>query len=313
MRGAPVFLLMGPTASGKTEQVLELATRFPLEVVSVDSSMVYRGLDIGTAKPTPAERARVPHHLIDLLDPSEIYSVGRFVEDANQAIRMIQARGHLPFLVGGSFLYFRAWMAGLSPLPPANPSIRAGIERRGEQMGWPALHAELTRIDPNAAVRIHPHDRQRVGRALEVYEATGQTISHLWKSHRKPSRVPCCRMVLEVTDRAALRDRVERRLSNMLEQGWIEEVQALVNRGDLSERLPALRSVGYPQLWRHLVAGAGWEETRRAIVTETLQLAKRQMTWIRATEADARWPAENADWRRHLDEMVGRWARDNLC
>ena len=308
-----VFMLMGPTASGKTEEVLELAERLPIEVVSVDSSMVYRGLDIGTAKPGRAERERVPHHLIDILDPQEPYSAGRFVEDAGSAIRLIQARGRLPFLVGGSFLYFRAWLAGLSPLPPAHPAIRADIEVRAKRRGWPALHAELARIDPDAAGRIHPNDRQRVGRALEVYEATGQSLTQLWKIHRVKTSTPCHRMVLEVTDRVALRERVERRLSQMLDEGWVEEVRALMRRGDLGVHLPAIRSVGYLPIWRHLEAGTDWEQTRNAIITETLQLAKRQMTWLRSLDADARWPVENPAWRRHLAAMVGRWAQSDLC
>ncbi|EQD44652.1 tRNA isopentenyltransferase, partial [mine drainage metagenome] len=165
-----------------------------------------------------------------------------------------------------SFLYFRAWMAGLSPLPKSDPSVRVDIEMRGEEEGWPALHAELARIDPEAAARIHPHDRQRVGRALEVYAVTGQPITRLWQARRVQSPMPCCRMVLAVTDRIALRNRIERRLSHMLEEGWIEEVQALMRRVDLSERLPAIRSVGYLPLWRHLASGTGWEETRRAVV-----------------------------------------------
>lgn len=313
MQAVPVFLLMGPTASGKTEQVLELAARFPIEVVSVDSSMVYRGLDIGTAKPTPAERARVPHHLIDLVDPSETYSVGRFVDDAGQAVQAIHARGHLPFLVGGSFLYFRAWINGLAALPPASPAVRRDIERRGEAKGWPALHAELARIDPLAAARIHPHDRQRVGRSLEVYESTGEPISAFWKRQERTRLQPCCRAILEVVDRVALRTRIEGRLARMLEQGWVEEVARLMKRGDLTESLPAIRSVGYLPIWRHLRTGVGWEETRGAIVTETLQLAKRQMTWIRSIEADVRWSVEDPRWKRELDAWVGRWVEANLC
>lgn len=311
--GVPVVVLMGPTASGKTTHVLELAARFPLEVISVDSSMVYRGLDIGTAKPTVAERARVPHHLIDLLDPAERYSAGRFVEDATRAIREIYSRGRIPMLVGGTFLYFRAWMAGLDPLPETNPWIRADIERRGAQEGWAALHAELAQIDPQAAARIHPHDRQRVSRALEVYRMSGQPITRLWQSRAPKPPLPCWRILLEVNDRSALRHRVEQRLDAMLANGWLEEVGRLMQRGDLNERLPSMRAVGYRPLWCHLTRKVGWEETRQAIVTETLQLAKRQMTWVRSLEADARWAVENADWKRDLEGLFECWVGDNLC
>jgi tRNA dimethylallyltransferase len=285
---APLLVVItGPTGSGKSELALDLAARLhatrPLEIVSVDSALVYRGMDIGTAKPSAALRARHAHHLIDIRDPAERYSAGEFVDDALQAIGAIHARGHVPLLVGGTMLYQRALYHGLAPLPPAAPALRAAIDAEAARLGWPARHAELARIDAPAAARIQPTDAQRIQRALEVYRLTGVPISQ-WQRATAPrhAQFSWLRYALLPDSREQLRSRLEQRLRRMLEAGFVEEVRALYERGDLTEQHPSIRAVGYRQLWQIFSAGVARAQAERAALQATLQLAKRQLTWLRA-------------------------------
>ena len=278
---ADAVLIAGPTGAGKTDLALELAGRFPVEIVSVDSAQVYRGMDIGTAKPSAAIRAHVPHHLIDLCDPAEAYSAGRFRRDALDLIGAIRARGRLPLLVGGTMLYFRALMHGIAPLPEADPVVRSGIDRRAEALGWPALHAELAARDPEAAVRIRPADGQRIQRALEVLELTGERLSRLQKL-ASPAPLAFAAFALVPDDRVALYARIDARFRRMMEEGFLDEVRALRARGDLDPDLPSLRSVGYRQLWTHLAGACSLEQALAEGQRATRNLAKRQLTWIRS-------------------------------
>jgi tRNA dimethylallyltransferase len=285
---APLVMLLGPTASGKSDFALRLARRLPIEIVSVDSAQVYRGLDIGTAKPDAAERAAVAHHLIDVVEPSEAYSAARFVADALAAVADIRARGRIPLLVGGTMLYARALVEGLHPLPGADPAVRAGLEEQARERGWPALHARLAGIDPRAAARIDRSDAQRIQRALEIFETTHRTMSE-WLAEKPPpsptGQAGIVRIALEPTDRAALHARIAARFDAMLAAGFLDEVRALRARGDLSPSLPSMRSVGYRQAWQWLDAGGPLAQLREAGVAATRQLAKRQLTWLRATPA----------------------------
>lgn len=291
------LLLMGPTASGKTELALELAKDLGGEIVSVDSALVYRGLDIGTAKPSLEIRAQIPHHLIDVLDPAENYSAGRFAREANGAIEAILARGKLPILVGGTMLYFRALLYGMAPLPEANPKLRQEIDVQAEKLGWPALHARLAEIDPKAALSISPNDSQRIQRALEVYWLTGRPISSFWQNlprtnvrgtPQKALPFRPFKIVICPRDRALLHHRIEQRFSAMLEQGLVEEVARLYRRGDLHPDLPAIRSVGYRQVWGYLAGEYDFATMVHKAICATRQLAKRQLTWLKR-EQDALW------------------------
>lgn len=278
--------LTGPTASGKSALALALAELTPVEIISVDSALVYRGMDIGTAKPSAAERAAVPHHLIDIRDPLHAYSAAEFVRDAQQLMQDIRARGRLPVLVGGTMLYFKALFDGLHALPAANPAVRAAIEARAAQAGWPALHAELARIDPATAARLAPADSQRIQRALEVWQLTGQPLSALHQS-KKIAQNPCISsgnafFSLEPVDRAWLHERIARRFDAMLAGGLIDEVAALRARGDLSPDLPSMRSVGYRQVWETLDGLHPQASLRERGIAATRQLAKRQLTWLRS-------------------------------
>ncbi len=286
-RPLAVFL-MGPTASGKTALACALSDRFPVELVSVDSALVYRGLDIGSAKPDAATLARYPHRLIDIRDPAEPYSAADFRSDAVAAMQDITARGKLPLLVGGTGLYFRALQQGLSPLPEANPAIRERLAAEASAEGWPALHARLQRLDPTAAGRIGPHDAQRIQRALEVIELSGRPLSELQRGgsgERFPWRV--LKLALVPADRAPLHARIAQRFDAMLEHGFLDEVRALRSRGDLHADLPAIRAVGYRQAWEHLDGQTSAAEYRDRGIFATRQLAKRQITWLRS-ELDAR-------------------------
>jgi tRNA dimethylallyltransferase len=279
----PVVLLMGPTASGKTELAVELAARLPMDVVSVDSALVYRGMDIGTAKPSPELLARCPHRLIDICDPSESYSAGRFVVDATREIDDIRGDGRTPLLAGGTMLYFRAIQEGLADLPPAEPAVRAAIDAEAASAGWPAMHAALRAVDPEAAARIEPNDAQRIQRALEVYRATGVPLSRL--QAETAARRPAWRFVkigLWPADRDALRARIARRFEEMMAAGLAEEVAALRARPDLGPDLPSMRAVGYRQLWSWLAGECTREEAVARAIAATNQLAKRQLTWMRA-------------------------------
>jgi len=296
---ARCLCLTGPTACGKTELALELAEHVPIEIVSMDSAMVYRGLDIGTAKPTAAVRARVPHHLIDVVEPTEAYSAGRFARDAAAAVREIAARGRLPLLVGGTLLYLRALREGLATLPRADAAVRNDLDAKARELGWPAMHARLERIDPAAAARIAPTDRQRIQRALEVHALTGRPLSELQESAAEHGGLEIETVALVPQDRAALAQRIERRFDSMVEAGLVMEVQNLRARGDLSKELPALRAVGYRQIWSYLDGAYDWPEARRRSIVATRQLAKRQLTWLRADRVSERWAAET----RGLDAM----------
>jgi tRNA dimethylallyltransferase len=274
-------LLAGPTCAGKTALALELAERYPVEIVSVDSAQVYRGMDVGTSKPSAALRGRVPHHLIDVCDPSERYSAGRFRRDALELIPAIRARGCVPLLVGGTMLYFRALMRGIAPLPEANADLRALIDARARRIGWPALHAELAARDPAAAARIRSADGQRIQRALEVLELTGERLSELQR-RTEPLPFAVATFALIPPDRAQLYARIDQRFLEMMAQGLLDEVRALWARGDLDAELPSLRSVGYRQLWSHLAGACGLPEAVAAGQRATRHLAKRQLTWLRS-------------------------------
>lgn len=297
----PAVLLMGPTASGKSGLALELAARLDAEIVSVDSAQVYRGMDIGTAKPTPAERAAVPHHLIDILDPAQPYSAARFRTDALDAIAAIRARGRLPLLVGGTMLYFHALLRGLSSLPGADPAVRARLAQEAELEGWPALHARLSRLDPDSGARLHPNDGQRILRALEIIELSGGPVARAQaRREGAPLSGPVVPLALWLEDRGQLHRRIERRFRDMMQAGFLDEVRVLRGRGDLSPELPSMRAVGYRQLWRHLEQGGELEAAVASGIAATRQLAKRQCTWLRSMpeveriRADEPGPVEQA-------------------
>jgi len=282
MRHRPIAVLTGPTGAGKTEVALALAREFPLEIVSVDSAQVYRGLDIGSAKPAREIRERIPHHLIDLVDPSARYSAGQFVRDATQAIEDIEARGKVPLLAGGTMLYLRALTGGIAELPEGDRVIRARLDAEAQVQGWPALHARLALIDPAAAARIHPNDAQRIQRALEVHAATGERISALQLRTAAPLAREFRMVALIPAERARLHGVIEQRFAQMMADGLLDEVRKLFARGDLTEAHPAIRAVGYRQLWAHLAGGYSLETAVARAVAATRQLAKRQMTWLRA-------------------------------
>ena len=308
MPALPAILLMGPTGAGKTAHAAELVARLPLEIVSVDSAMVFRGMDIGTAKPGPRLLARAPHHLIDLIDPAESYSAARFVADANRVMDEIRARGRVPLLVGGTMLYFRALQSGLAKLPPADAAIRESIERRAGQAGWPALHAELQRLDPAAALRILPGDQQRIQRALEVIELTGSPISSQQREDlRGAVRDADLRLVLAPADRAGLAARLAERFRTMMDEGLLDEVRRLRRRGDLHAGLPAMRLIGYRQLWAHLDDGMGLDEAIDRAIIATRQLARRQLTWLRAEPAAEWFDATDPDLIDRLSARINAW------
>ena len=280
--------LAGPTASGKSAIALALAERVPLEIVSVDSALVYRGMDIGTAKPSPAERAAVPHHLIDLIDPREAYSAAQFATDATRLIGEIEARGKLPLLVGGTMLYFKILSDGLDALPAADAGLRAQIEAQAFARGWPAMHEELARIDPTSAARLPPTDAQRIGRAIEVFRISGRTLSSF---HTAPRAVHAPALIsLEPASRAWLHERIAARFDAMLAAGFIDEVRALRTRRDLHVELPSMRCVGYRQAWAALDEGLGstalLDAVRERGIAATRQLAKRQLTWLRGMQRE---------------------------
>jgi tRNA dimethylallyltransferase len=277
---------MGPTATGKTDLALRLAQRFPFEIVSVDSALVYRGMDIGTAKPEPEVLARFRHHLIDICDPADAYSAGRFRHDALHAMADITARGHIPLLVGGTMLYFRALSKGLSRLPRADLATRAEIDQRAREIGWAGLHAELARLDPVAAARIHPNDPQRIQRALEVYALTGRALTDHFPQTEPELPFRVIKLAMMPEHRAELHRRAAERFQTMLARGFISEVQRLRQRGNLSVDLPSMRAVGYRQVWEYLAGHIDHATMVERSIIATRQLAKRQMTWLRA-ESDA--------------------------
>lgn len=307
--------MTGPTASGKTALAMAMAARWPVEIISVDSALVYRGMDIGTAKPTASERAAVPHHLLDIRDPTESYSAAEFVRDATALVHAIRARGRFPLLVGGTMLYFKALFDGLDDLPPAQPEIRSRIEAWAREAGWPALHAHLSGVDPTTAARLSPNDSQRIGRALEVLEATGRPLSafHSRSSAGKDAEarelvidgLPGLLWSLEPTDRQWLHERIAQRFDTMLREGLIDEVRQLRSRRDMSPDLPSMRCVGYRQTWdmldeldalRHQSPDAAWMDRLRGLgVAATRQLAKRQLTWLRSMPYRRVWACDQPE------------------
>ncbi len=281
--GSPhALLLMGPTGAGKTDLAIELAACWPVEIISVDSALVYRGLDIGTGKPDREVLARVPHHLVDILDPAEPYSAGQFVRDAVRLMTEIRERGRVPLFVGGTMLYFRALTKGMAVLPAADPAVRASLEAQARVVGWPAMHARLAAIDAPAAARILPNDSQRIQRALEVYQLTGEPLSALHRATRPPApEVTFHRIAWSPASREDLYGRIERRFHAMMAAGFLAEVRKLFERPDLNPELPALRSVGYRQLWAHLAGQSTLEEAVSAGILATRHLARRQLIWLR--------------------------------
>ncbi len=290
----PVLVLMGPTASGKSRLAIELAGALSCEILSVDSAMVYRGMDIGTAKPIAEERRGIPHHLIDILDPSERYSTAQFRDQALALMHSISQRGRLPLLTGGTMLYFNLLLHGIAPLPAADADTRRQIDQEARVAGWAGLHARLAEIDPISARRIHPNDPQRIQRALEVYRITGRTLTDVWRE-ATVGRIPfsVIKLIVAPQNRAALHERIRRRFIGMIEQGFIEEVRTLYERGDLDDRLPSIRSVGYRQAWKYLNAEYDKAAMVERAIIATRQLAKRQLTWLRRETDALRYSSED--------------------
>lgn len=278
----PVICLMGPTAAGKTQLAVELVQQFPFAIVSVDSAMVYRGMDIGTAKPTADILQIAPHRLIDIHEPCEIYSAAQFCADALSAIKSILAENKIPLLVGGTMLYFRALQQGLAHLPQADAALRANILSQAKAEGWPALHARLARVDTLAAQRIHPHDSQRIQRALEVFELTGKNLTAWQQEGADGADFQFHSLIVAPADRAILHVRIAERFKQMLAHGLLEEVKNLIARGDLSLELPSMRSVGYRQVWEYLHGALDFTNLTERGIIATRQLAKRQLTWLRS-------------------------------
>jgi tRNA dimethylallyltransferase len=298
---------MGPTASGKTRLAVQLAHVLNGEIISVDSALVYRGMDIGTAKPGMAEREGVPHHLIDLIDPAEAFSTGQFRAMALGLMQAITARGKLPILAGGTMLYFNALFHGLAELPAADEAVRRDIDAEAERFGWAKLHEDLAQVDPQAAARIHPNDPQRIQRALEVYRLAGVSLSELCErgSHAAPP-FDILRLVVAPTDREALHGLIRQRFLAMLEQGLMDEVLGLFDRGDLHPGLPSIRAVGYRQVWAYLQGEYDYPQMVERGVIATRQFAKRQYTWLRREAEACHFVSEDAD---VLEQMLKAWER----
>ena len=319
MSGAPerrAVLLLGPTGCGKSAHAMRLAEELPVEIVSVDSAQVFRGMDIGTAKPSAEERARVPHHLLDIRDPEESYSAGEFRDDCLALIDDILARDRVPLLVGGTMLYFRALLHGLAELPPRDPSLRERLDARAASEGWPALHAELANRDPESARRIHPNDAQRIQRALEILELAGESRTRLWSATpaapTQPVRFGAFRFVPE--DRAALGAALDARFETMLDAGLLPEVQALHRRPALTAEHASMRAVGYRQLWTFCDGETDLPSACRAAVTATRQLAKRQFTWLRGSltspaEVQESFDPQNSKCYERFRGAVLQWLR----
>lgn len=278
-----IIAIMGPTASGKTAAALAIAREVPAEIISVDSALVYREMNIGTAKPNAEELAAAPHHLIDIIDPSESYSVAQFLNDSARLVKEIQGRGKLPILVGGTMMYYKALINGIDDLPPADPTIRAQLDADMAEIGAPGLHARLAQVDSITAARLQPNDSQRIQRALEIYQLTGQAMSSLIAQQpRAAAPFDLLPISLEPSDRSFLHERIAKRFDIMLEQGFIEEVRQLKRRPDLNADLPSIRCVGYRQAWDYLDGSIDYQEMRERGIIATRQLAKRQLTWCRS-------------------------------
>lgn len=301
---------MGPTASGKTDLAVALVERFPCEIISVDSALVYRGMDVGTAKPDAATLARAPHHLIDIIDPTEVYSAGRFKQDALRLMADITARGRVPLLVGGTMLYFKALKGGLDELPRADPELRAELEARAAKEGWPALHAELARLDPETAERLKPNDSQRIQRALELCLTTGGPMSALLGKGDESEHLPyrLLELALVPSDRAWLHDRINRRFDVMLQDGLVEELRGLKQRYALNAGMPSMRCVGYRQAWQYLEGEIDAAQLAAMGKAATRQLAKRQLTWLRSWAGAVELDCQSAD----LAEQAARRVEAHL-
>jgi tRNA dimethylallyltransferase len=305
----PVVFLMGPTASGKTQLAVELVQHMPMDIISVDSAMVYRGMDIGTAKPAADILKIAPHRLINICDPAESYSAARFCKDARREIEMIHAADRIPLLVGGTGLYFRSLEKGLSELPTANAHIRQRLEAEAKTAGWETLHARLVKVDPEAGARIHPNDPQRIQRALEVYELTGKPMTaHYGKNTSIPLPYDVIKIVINPAERKILHEQIRQRFLNMLELGLVDEVRKLYERGDLHAGLPSMRLVGYRQVWRYLAGELDYKTMTEHAIVATRQLAKRQLTWFRR-EQGVRWfesgdPALPANLLNYLADKI---------
>ena len=302
---------MGPTASGKTQVAVELVQRLPMEIISVDSALVYRGMDIGTAKPSADVLKIAPHRLIDICDPAESYSAARFCEDAMREIEQIHSAGRIPLLVGGTGLYFRSLEKGLSELPTANIHIRQRLEAEAKTAGWESLHTRLVKVDPEAGARIHPNDPQRIQRALEVYELTGKPMTaHYGKNTSIPLPYDVVKIVINPAERKILHEQIRQRFLNMLDLGLVEEVRKLYERGDLHSGLPSMRLVGYRQVWRYLEGELDYKTMTEHAIVATRQLAKRQLTWFRR-EQGVRWfesgdPALPANLLNYLTDKINQ-------
>ncbi len=283
------IFLMGPTASGKTDLAVKLCQMLPMEVISVDSALIYKGMDIGTAKPSKAELALAPHRLIDILDPRESYSVMNFREDALREMADITAKGKIPLLVGGTMLYYKGLLEGLSPLPSADDAVRAEIESKATQHGWAALHRDLQQIDPISAARINPNDSQRINRALEVFYISGKTMTELTAQQGEAIPYDILQFAIAPQERAILHQRIEQRFYKMIEQGFEQEVRALYERGDLTPDLPSIRCVGYRQMWEYIAGNISLDEAIFKGICATRQLAKRQITWLRGWSSELEW------------------------
>ncbi|EKO3566788.1 MULTISPECIES: tRNA (adenosine(37)-N6)-dimethylallyltransferase MiaA [Vibrio] len=302
------LFLMGPTASGKTDLAIRLRQKYPVEIISVDSALIYKGMDVGTAKPDAKELALAPHRLIDILDPSEAYSVADFRQDALREMQTIVSEGRIPLLVGGTMLYYKALLDGLSPLPAANPAVRQQIESQAQEQGWAALHAQLQQIDPISAARIHPNDPQRLSRALEVYKISGKTLTELTqtKGESIPFRVK--QFAIAPMDRAELHRRIELRFEKMVKSGFEEEVKALYDRNDLHPDLPSIRCVGYRQMWDYFDGNSTLDEAIYRGICATRQLAKRQLTWLRSWDELTWLDSENIE--RAVETLANAIASD---
>jgi tRNA dimethylallyltransferase len=288
------LFLMGPTASGKTDLAIKLAQQCRCEIISVDSALIYTGMDIGTAKPSAEEQALAAHFLVDIIDPKESYSAGNFRDDALRLMHEIVARGNTPLLVGGTMLYYKSLVEGLSPLPSADPAVREAIEQQVQQTGWQALHDELKQIDPVSAARIHVNDPQRLARAIEVYRISGKSMTQLTEIKSEPIPFNILQFAIAPSEKSVLHERIAKRFDIMLQNGFEEEVKGLYKRGDLHLDLPSMRCVGYRQMWEYIEGKLDYEEMRFRGVVATRQLAKRQMTWLRGWKQPITW-LESAD------------------